>query len=105
MMQTLFLRFLFAAETASAQLNVSSWYRGDLTWSEAIDNIIDTLAGSIYAIGAACFMVGALQYTLGFAKEENQSAGKTLMISSLVGVALVMATQAIFNTVLFFLYG
>jgi len=76
-----------------------------MTPASVIGNIIDTLGITIFSLAGATFLLGALMYAAGFINEENKSKGKNLMIGSLVGMAIVLASHTIFNTVYFFVYG
>jgi len=87
------------------QLNVSNWFGGGLTYTNAVDNIISTLINSIFYVAAAAFLLGSGMLILGFVSEENKSRGKNLMIGSLIGMALALSAKAIFNTALYFVYG
>lgn len=96
---------LLAAMPATAALQVSTLYAGGITWPQIIANIVDTMAGSIFYVSAAAFLLGAMMYILGFVNEENKSKGKGIMIGSLVGIAVALSALAILNTVLYYLYG
>ncbi|PIR53650.1 hypothetical protein COU75_04970 [Candidatus Peregrinibacteria bacterium CG10_big_fil_rev_8_21_14_0_10_42_8] len=87
---------------AQTQLTVPN---SGMTPSSVIVNIIDTLGLTIFSLAGATFLLGALMYAAGFVNEENKSKGKNLMIGSLVGMAIVLASHTIFNTVYFFVYG
>lgn len=96
---------LFAPQKAWATLNVSSLYMGGITWGQIMNNIIGTAGRTIFSVAGAAFLLGALMYIGGFVSEENKSKGKGMMIGGLMGMALVLSALAIFNTVLYFLYG
>lgn len=85
-------------------LSVSSWYAGGITWEEIVNNVFTTLRGTLVFMAAAVFIGGAFYMTLGY-KSENQTTGKGMMIGALVGLAIGIAALAIFNTVLYFVYG
>ncbi|MCB9808032.1 hypothetical protein H6770_02125 [Candidatus Peribacteria bacterium] len=101
--------FYWIVDTAyaytSPQVNVSGLFAGGLTWSKAINNIIQTLGVTIFYVSTAAFMIGALMYTAGFINEENKSKGKQLMIGALLGMGVVLSAKAIFNAAYFFVYG
>lgn len=86
-------------------LRVSNLFAGDLTWGQAINNVIGTLGVTIFSVSAAAFMIGALMYTAGFINEENKSKGKQLMIGALFGMGVVLSAKALFNAAFFFIYG
>ena len=79
--------------------------RNGLTPESVIGNIVNTLSITIFTVAGAAFLLGALMYTAGFINEENKSKGKSLMIGALIGMAVVLAARAIFNTVYAFVYG
>ncbi len=85
-------------------LNVSSLYAGGIGWSEIINNILQTLGVTIFAVSGAAFLVGALMYTAGFISEENKSKGKQLMIGSLYGMAVVLSARVLLNVAYYFVY-
>ncbi|TSC80482.1 MAG: hypothetical protein G01um101425_136 [Candidatus Peregrinibacteria bacterium Gr01-1014_25] len=61
-----------------------------------------------YAIGAFCtvaFIVGALMIVISRGQEPFLPRGKTLMIESLIGLALVLGAQGILRIVVSVLYG
>ena len=99
--------FLLAFPIASvhAALQVSSLYAGGISWSEIVNNIIGTLAVTIFAVSVAAFMIGAMMYISGFISEENKNKGKSLMIGALFGMAIVLSAKALFNTAFYFIYG
>lgn len=100
------LGLIIAPQTAFADtLQVSSLYAGGITWEQIITSITQTLGYTIFSVSAAAFLLGALMYISGFVSEENKSKGKNLMIGSLFGMAIVIASLAIFNTAYFFVYG
>lgn len=76
----------------------------NLTQTLVVENIVETLSITIFSIAAAAFLLGALMYVGGFINEENKSKGKSLMIGSLVGMAVVLSVNTIFNTVYYFVY-
>jgi hypothetical protein len=76
-----------------------------MTPATVVGNIIDTLGLTIFSLSGAAFLLGAMMYVAGFVNEENKSKGKSLMIGAIVGMAVVLASHTIFNTVLFFVYG
>lgn len=86
-------------------LSVSGLYASDITWPEILNNLMKTLGYTIFSVSTAAFMVGAMMYAAGFVNEENKSKGKQLMIGSLMGMAVVLAAGAIFNTAYYFVYG
>ncbi len=77
----------------------------NVTAKEVVNNIIGTLQDSILYIAGAAFVVGALFYAMGGAKEDWKSTGKSIMIGSLVGLAIVVAAKAILNLTMYLIYG
>ena len=95
----------FAPQTTWAQLQVSTLYAGGITWGEIVGNLVGTLGNTIFYVSASVFIVGALLYTSGFFSEENKSKGKSVMIGALTGMVVTLSAMAIFNTILYYLYG
>lgn len=89
---------------AARTLEVSSWFAGGITWGEIVDNVFTTLRGTLIFLAAAVFIGGAFMMTLSY-KSENQTTGKGMMIGAVVGLVIAIAAIAIFNTVLYFVYG
>jgi len=89
---------------AQRTLEVSSWYSGGITWDEIVTNVFTTLRGTLIFLAAAVFIGGAFMMTLSY-KSENQTTGKGMMIGAMIGLVLAIASLAIFNTVLYFVYG
>lgn len=82
---------------------LSTGYGGDLP--ELILRVVFFLS---YAIGAFCtvaFIVGALMVVISRGQEPFLPRGKTLMIESLIGLALVLGAQGILRIVVSVLYG
>jgi uncharacterized membrane protein len=86
-------------------MSVSGLFAGGITWENVINNLIGTLAVTIFAVAAAAFLIGSLMYISGFINEENKNKGKNLMIGAIFGMAIVLSAKAIFNTAYFFVYG
>ncbi|MBT5237523.1 hypothetical protein HOL63_04125 [Candidatus Peregrinibacteria bacterium] len=95
---------LFFIQSALAQ-NTLTVPNSGMTPATVIGNVIDTLGLTIFSLSGAAFLLGAMMYVAGFVNEENKSKGKSLMIGALVGMAVVLASHTIFNSVLFFVYG
>ena len=55
-------------------------------------------------IALAIFLIGAFRMTISAGRETEIQAGKTAMIGSLVGLALVTASFGIYRTVVYWLY-
>lgn len=97
--------YMLIPRAFAATLQVSTLYAGNITWPQILQNIVTTLAITIFSVSAAAFMLGAMMYMAGFVSEENKSKGKNLMIGSIFGMAIVLSAMAILNTAYFFIYG
>ncbi|MDD5751855.1 MAG: hypothetical protein PHS73_05050 [Candidatus Peribacteraceae bacterium] len=86
-------------------LRVSTWALGDQTWGGMIGSIIRTFAGSMVYVSGAVFILGALFFALSGTKEDWKSWGKTMMIQSLVALAVVLGSVSILRAVFFFVWG
>ena len=71
---------------------------------QAISNVVLFLATSAVGVCTVLFLVGAAQLTMSRGDQTKVDNGKKLMISSLVGLAIVATSYAIVTTVLYFLY-
>lgn len=102
-----FLRILLAISTAhAATLDVTGFNFGsvDYTLGNFIENIITVLYGTILPVCMAVFAVGALTMTASMGRSDWQSAGKNMMIGSLIGAAIVLGARGILGLVTYFLY-
>lgn len=70
-----------------------------------IGSIIRTFAGSMVYVSGAVFILGALFFALSGTKEDWKSWGKTMMIQSLVALAVVLGSVSILRAVFFFVWG
>lgn len=73
------------------------------TFATLVTKITDFLTGLILFVCGVVFVVGALFMVVGGVKEEQKQKGKDLMVSSLIGFAVVLAARAILNTIMFLL--
>ena len=71
---------------------------------QAMSNVTFFLASSAVGVCTVLFLVGAAQLTMSRGDQTKVDNGKKLMISSLVGLAIVAAAYAMITTVLYFLY-
>lgn len=94
--------FFIPSALAATTLTVPN---SGMTPETVIQNIIDTLGLTIFSVAGAAFLLGAMMYASGFINEDYRGKGKGLMIGSLVGMGVVLASHTIFNTVFFFVYG
>lgn len=72
--------------------------------TEVLSNITNFLAVSSIGVCTLLFVVGAAMITMSRGDQTKVDNGKKLMISSLVGLAIVMGSYGIVRTVLYFLY-
>lgn len=87
-------------------MTVTSWTGIDpnLGVADVIANIANVLATTIEAICVTIFVAGALLFIISAGNEQRKTLGKDMMISSVIGFAVVLASQGIMNAVLWFLY-
>ncbi len=78
---------------------------GNLTPGQVIGNIIATLRGSIDVVAACVFFIGAFFYGISAGDENRKNTGKNMMMGALIAIAIVEASTAIMNTILYFVYG
>lgn len=75
-----------------------------IPFTQAIGNLTGFIAATSVGVCTLLFIIGAAQMTLSHGDQTAVDNGKKLMISSLVGLAIVLGSYAIIRTVLFFLY-
>lgn len=75
-----------------------------ISFLQAIGNITSFIATSAAGVCTVLFLVGAAQLTLSRGDQTKVDNGKKLMISSLVGLGIVLSSYAIVTTLLYFLY-
>lgn len=75
-----------------------------LDFDSVAANLLNFLATTIEFVCIALFVVGALLFTVSRGKDDLVQRGKSLMIGSLTGLAIVLAAQGILNTVIYLLY-
>lgn len=75
-----------------------------ISFTQAMSNITMFLAVSAVSVCTVLFLVGAAQLTMSRGDQTKVDNGKKLMISALVGLAIVLSSYAITSTVLYFLY-
>ena len=90
---------------AQRTLTVDIGTRADI--DTIVANAANFLLIAIEFLTVALFVVGALLFTISRGKEEGLASagtGKSLMISSLVGLAIVLSAHAILRVILTVLY-
>lgn len=94
-----------AAVFAQRTLTVDIGTRADM--DTIISNISNVLLYAIEFLAVVLFIVGAFLFTISRGKEEGLASagtGKSLMINSMIGLAVVLSAHAILRTVLYLLY-
>ncbi len=101
-----FLHFLFTPATAYAleERFVILGTGVRISFVQLMGNLISFLAVSAVGVCTLLFLVGAAQITVSHGDQTKVDNGKKLMISSLIGLAIVLSAYAIVTTVLYFLY-
>jgi hypothetical protein len=75
-----------------------------LNVEQILTNIINYMAASIVFVASASFVVGAFFITFSRGDADQVNRGKSLLIGSLIGMAVVLGAFAILRTVMFFIY-
>ncbi|NOS68235.1 MAG: hypothetical protein HOO67_07840 [Candidatus Peribacteraceae bacterium] len=75
-----------------------------LNFSQVMANLTVFIAESSVGVCTLLFLVGAAMLTMSRGDQTKVDNGKKLMISALIGLALVLGAYAIVRTVLYFLY-
>ena len=75
-----------------------------IAFTSAIGNVTAFAAASSVGVCTLLFLIGAAQMTVSHGDQTKVDNGKKMMISALVGLAIVMSAYVIIQTVLFFLY-
>ena len=75
-----------------------------LSFDQVVSNASNFLFYAIEFLAVALFVVGAMLMTLSRGKDDMVQKGKSLMIESMVGLAIVLAAHAILGMVLYLLY-
>ena len=102
-----FLVRILTAPTAASALEERFVILGTgirISFVQLVSNLISFLAVSVLSVCTVLFLIGAVQVTVSHGDQTKIDNGKKLMISSLVGLALVLSSYAIVRTVLYFLY-
>ena len=100
------LQFLFAPVPAYALENrfiiLGTGIR--IPFTQAVMNLTGFISMSVVGVCTVLFLVGAAQITVSHGDQTKVDNGKKMMISALVGLAIVLSDYAIVRTVLYFLY-
>lgn len=75
-----------------------------ISFAQAIANLTNFVAVSSMGVCTLLFVVGAAMLTMSRGDQTKVDNGKKMMISALIGLALVMGSYGIIRTVLYFLY-
>jgi len=95
-----------AALAVGETMSISSFGAGgSYTMENVIGNITETLATTIEIVCVTVFVAGALLFIVSAGNEQRKTLGKDMMISAVIGFAVVVGAQGIMNMVLFFIYG
>lgn len=94
-----------AAGQPLGSFKVSDWALGGQTWGGMIGSIIETLVASIVYVSGAVFILGALFFALAGAKEDWKAWGKSMMVNSLIALAVVVGALSILRAASFFIWG
>ncbi len=71
---------------------------------QVMANIYLFMAVSAVGVCTLLFLIGAAQLTVSRGDQTKVDNGKKLMISALVGLAIVLGSYGIMRTILYFLY-
>lgn len=83
-------------------LCVDSWYGGELP--ELIIRVITFLSITVGAFCTVAFLIGAFLIVVSRGQEPLLPRGKSLIIDSLIGMAVVLGAQGILRLVVYVLY-
>ena len=75
-----------------------------IPFTEAANNVTLFVAVSAVGVCTLLFMIGAAQITISHGDQTRIDNGKKMMISSLIGLAIVLSSYAITQTVIHYLY-
>lgn len=75
-----------------------------VSFDELVGNIVTFLAGTIVIVSLVLFTAGALCIVLSRGEDPLLSRGKDLMIYSLVGLAVVLGSAGILQTIFYLVY-
>ena len=75
-----------------------------IPFTQLMGNLTAFLAVSATGVCTLLFLVGAAQITISHGDQTKVDNGKKMMISALIGLAIILSAYAIVRTVLYFLY-
>jgi hypothetical protein len=96
--------WLFMPNAVFAQRTLTVNIGTSLSFDQVVSNASNFLFYAIEFLAVALFVVGAMLMTLSRGKDDMVQKGKSLMIESMVGLAIVLAAHAILGMVLYLLY-
>jgi hypothetical protein len=73
-------------------------------WIQAMGNLTRFVVLTATGVCSLLFLAGAAQLTISRGDQTKVDNGKKMMVSALIGLAIVMGSYGIIRTVLFFLY-
>ncbi len=100
------LRLLIAPETTHALQNRSVFLATGvrIPFTQLVGNLTAFVAMSSVGFCTLLFLFGAVQVTVSHGDQTKVDNGKKMMISALIGLALILSSYAIVRTVIYFLY-
>ena len=76
----------------------------NISYEDAMNNLVSYLAVSIGTVTTVLFLVGATYMLASGGVADRLDKGKKLMKESLIGMAIVLGSYTILRTVLYFLF-
>ncbi len=73
-------------------------------FTQALGNLMGFLVTTMSGLAVCLFLVGALLMVASRGQEDQMKRGKDIMIGSLIGLAVVLGSYAIYRTVLYLIY-
>lgn len=98
------LRFFAIPESALAQRFVVVGTGVRIPFLQVMGNILMFMAVSAVGICTLLFLIGSVQLTVSRGDQSKVDNGKKLMISALIGLAIILGSYGIMRTILYFLY-
>lgn len=98
------LRLLTIPGQAVAQRSIVLGTGVRIPFIQVMANIYLFMAVSAVGICTVLFLIGAAQLTVSRGDQTKVDNGKKMMISALVGLAIIIGSYGIMRTILYFLY-
>lgn len=98
------LSALLLPASAAAQNTLQINIDGNLSLQQIMANIMIFMVKLIPVVAIAAFVVGALMMVLSRGKDDMIEKAKKLLISSVIGMAVVLGSYMIVRTVNWFLF-